>query len=68
MVIERTLSSRPTIDVVYVDIVVLVIVIVVLAILFIFRLLLLASTTTTTEVLMVVGRAVTEATTVEVER
>jgi hypothetical protein len=67
MVIERTLSSRPTIDVVYVDIVVLVIVIVVLAILFIFRLLLLASTTTT-EVLMVVGRAVTEATTVEVER
>ena len=67
MVIERTLSSRPTIDVVYVDIVVLVSVIVVLAILFIFRLLLLASTTTT-EVLMVVGRAVTEATTVEVER
>ena len=67
MVIERTLSSRPTIDVVYVDIVVLVIVIVVLAILFIFRLLMLASTTTT-EVLMVVGRAVTEATAVEVER
>ena len=66
MIVKRTLLKRSNIDV-FVDSIVLVIVIIVLAILFIFRLLLLASTTTT-EVLMVVGRAVTEATAVEVER
>jgi hypothetical protein len=57
MIIKRTLLTKLSIDV-------FVIVIVVLEILFIDRLLLLTSTT----IMVVVGRAVTEATTVEVER
>jgi hypothetical protein len=58
MIVKRTLLTKLSIDV-------FVIVIVVLAILFIDRVLLLTSTTT--ETTMALGRAVTKATTVEVE-
>ena len=64
MIVKRIVLTKMSIDV-FVDIVVvIVIVIVILAILFIDQLLLLTSTT----IIVVVGRAVTEATTVEVER
>ena len=66
MIVKRAVLKRSNIDV-FVDIVVvIVIVIVILAIFFIDQLLLLTSTTT--ETTMVLGRAITESTTVKVER